>query len=129
MASHVFLRCQKHSCRARASRTLSYPIVGYIHSREGHARRQRLDRARAGFDLAKCPGGGCFSGSGRVNRAARVPILNAPDDANPSLSDSGASARLLAAMDAQVAAGAPGAVVRIEAPRAGLLWAGSTGRL
>src|SRR5947207_3277020 len=35
----------------------------------------------------------------------------------------------MAAVEAQVAAGAPGAVARIEAPRAGLVWAGSAGRL
>ena len=46
-----------------------------------------------------------------------------------SLSGSAASARLLAALDAQVAAGAPGALARIEAPRAGLVWAGSAGQL
>jgi D-alanyl-D-alanine carboxypeptidase len=34
-----------------------------------------------------------------------------------------------AAVEAQVAAGAPGALARIEAPRAGLTWAGSAGRL
>jgi len=45
------------------------------------------------------------------------------------LSGSDASLRLLAAVEAQVAAGAPGAVARIEAPRAGLVWAGSAGRL
>jgi D-alanyl-D-alanine carboxypeptidase len=45
------------------------------------------------------------------------------------LSGSPASARLLAALEAQVAAGAPGAVARIEAPDAGVVWAGSAGRL
>jgi D-alanyl-D-alanine carboxypeptidase len=45
------------------------------------------------------------------------------------LSGSAASARLLAAVEAQVASGAPGAVARVEAPRAGLVWAGSAGRL
>ena len=46
-----------------------------------------------------------------------------------ALSGSAASARLVAAVEAQVAAGAPGAVARIEAPRDGLAWAGSAGRL
>jgi D-alanyl-D-alanine carboxypeptidase len=45
------------------------------------------------------------------------------------LSGSAASARLLAALEAQVAAGAPGALARIEAPDAGVAWAGSAGRL
>ncbi|MFL5860938.1 MAG: serine hydrolase domain-containing protein [Solirubrobacteraceae bacterium] len=35
----------------------------------------------------------------------------------------------MAALERQVAAGAPGAVARIEAPRAGLVWSGSAGRL
>jgi hypothetical protein len=39
------------------------------------------------------------------------------------------SARLQAAIDAQVAAGAPGALACIEAPRAGLGWRGSAGYL
>jgi D-alanyl-D-alanine carboxypeptidase len=39
------------------------------------------------------------------------------------------SARLQAAVQAQVAAGAPGALARIEAPRAGLTWGGSAGHL
>ena len=39
------------------------------------------------------------------------------------------SARLQAAVEAQVAAGAPGALARIEAPRAGLTWGGSAGYL
>ena len=39
------------------------------------------------------------------------------------------SARLQAAVEAQVAAGAPGALARIEAPRAGLMWGGSAGYL
>jgi D-alanyl-D-alanine carboxypeptidase len=45
------------------------------------------------------------------------------------LSDLAVSARLQAALDAQVAAGAPGALARIEAPAAGLTWAGSAGHL
>ena len=45
------------------------------------------------------------------------------------MSGSAASARLLAALEAQVEAGAPGALARIEAPRAGLAWTGSAGRL
>ena len=39
------------------------------------------------------------------------------------------SARLQAALEARVAAGAPGALARIEAPRAGLTWRGSAGYL
>jgi D-alanyl-D-alanine carboxypeptidase len=39
------------------------------------------------------------------------------------------SARLQAALEAQVAAGAPGALARFEAPRAGLTWAGAAGGL
>lgn len=39
------------------------------------------------------------------------------------------SARLQAALENQISAGAPGALARIEAPRAGLVWAGSAGRL
>ncbi|HEV8277261.1 MAG TPA: serine hydrolase domain-containing protein [Streptosporangiaceae bacterium] len=39
------------------------------------------------------------------------------------------SARLQAAVQARVAAGAPGALARIEAPRAGLTWGGSAGYL
>jgi hypothetical protein len=42
--------------------------------------------------------------------------------------DSAVSARLQAAVEAQVAAGAPGALVRIEAPRASLMWGGSAGQ-
>ena len=45
------------------------------------------------------------------------------------MSGSAASSRLLAALEAQLAAGAPGALARIEAPLAGLAWAGSAGRL
>ena len=45
------------------------------------------------------------------------------------MSGSAASARLVAALEARVAAGAPGAVARLEAPDAGLVWAGSAGRL
>jgi CubicO group peptidase (beta-lactamase class C family) len=39
------------------------------------------------------------------------------------------SARLQAALEAQVAAGAPGALARIEAPRADLMWDGAAGYL
>ena len=39
------------------------------------------------------------------------------------------SARLQAAVEAQVAAGAPGALARIAAPRAALMWGGSAGHL
>lgn len=39
------------------------------------------------------------------------------------------SARLQAALDNQISAGAPGAVARLEVPRARLVWAGSAGRL
>jgi D-alanyl-D-alanine carboxypeptidase len=39
------------------------------------------------------------------------------------------SARPQAAVEARVAAGAPGALARIEAPRAGLTWGGSAGHL
>ena len=39
------------------------------------------------------------------------------------------SSCLQAAVEAQVAAGAPGALARIEAPRAGLTWGGSAGYL
>jgi D-alanyl-D-alanine carboxypeptidase len=46
-----------------------------------------------------------------------------------SLRDSAVSARLQAAVEAQVTAGAPGALARIEAPRAGLSWGGSAGHL
>jgi D-alanyl-D-alanine carboxypeptidase len=45
------------------------------------------------------------------------------------LTDSAVSARLRAAVEARVAAGAPGALARIEAPRAGLTWGGSARRL
>ena len=36
---------------------------------------------------------------------------------------------LQAALEAQLAAGAPGALARLEAPRLGLAWAGSAGAL
>jgi D-alanyl-D-alanine carboxypeptidase len=49
--------------------------------------------------------------------------------ASRPLRDPAVSARLQAALEAQVAAGAPGALARIEAPRAGLAWAGSAGYL
>src|SRR5438094_19729 len=49
--------------------------------------------------------------------------------ASRPLRDPAVSARLQAAVEAQVAAGAPGALARIEAPRAGLIWGGSTGYL
>jgi D-alanyl-D-alanine carboxypeptidase len=39
------------------------------------------------------------------------------------------SARLQAALETQVSAGAPGALARIEAPDAGLVWAGSAGHI
>ena len=39
------------------------------------------------------------------------------------------SARLQAALEHQISAGAPGAVARLEVPRARLVWAGSAGRL
>jgi D-alanyl-D-alanine carboxypeptidase len=45
------------------------------------------------------------------------------------LRDSAVSARPEAALEAQVAAGAPGALALIEAPRAGVVWAGAAGRL
>jgi D-alanyl-D-alanine carboxypeptidase len=45
------------------------------------------------------------------------------------VSDPAVSARLQAALEAQVAAGAPGALARIEAPRPGLTWGGSAGYL
>jgi D-alanyl-D-alanine carboxypeptidase len=45
------------------------------------------------------------------------------------VSDSAPAVRLRAALEAQVSAGAPGAVARIEVPRVGLFWAGSAGRL
>jgi D-alanyl-D-alanine carboxypeptidase len=45
------------------------------------------------------------------------------------LSESTVSGRLQAAVEAQVAAGAPGALARIDARRAGLEWAGSAGHL
>jgi D-alanyl-D-alanine carboxypeptidase len=45
------------------------------------------------------------------------------------LSDSAVSSRLQSAVEAQVAAGAPGALARLEAPRAGLVWGGSAGYL
>jgi D-alanyl-D-alanine carboxypeptidase len=43
--------------------------------------------------------------------------------------DPAAPAHLQAAVEAQVAAGAPGALARIEAPRVGLTWGGSAGYL
>jgi D-alanyl-D-alanine carboxypeptidase len=43
--------------------------------------------------------------------------------------DPAVSARLQAAVEARVAAGAPGALARIEAPRAGLTYGGSAGYL
>jgi D-alanyl-D-alanine carboxypeptidase len=46
-----------------------------------------------------------------------------------SLRDSAVPARLQAAVEAQVAAGAPGALARIEAPSAGLVWSGAAGYL
>jgi D-alanyl-D-alanine carboxypeptidase len=49
--------------------------------------------------------------------------------ASRSLRDPAVSARLQAAVEAQVAAGAPGALARIEAPRVGLAWGGSAGYL
>ena len=45
------------------------------------------------------------------------------------MTDSGVSGRLQAALEAQVAAGAPGALARVEAPHVGLEWGGSAGRL
>jgi D-alanyl-D-alanine carboxypeptidase len=45
------------------------------------------------------------------------------------LTDVAVSARLQAALQAQIAAGAPGALARLEAPRAGLTWDGASGRL
>jgi D-alanyl-D-alanine carboxypeptidase len=45
------------------------------------------------------------------------------------LKNAAVSSRLQVAVEAQVAAGAPGALARIEAPRAGLEWAGSAGQL
>jgi D-alanyl-D-alanine carboxypeptidase len=45
------------------------------------------------------------------------------------LTDSGVSDRLQAALEAQVAAGAPGALARLEAPLTGLEWGGSAGQL
>src|SRR5437763_5820764 len=49
--------------------------------------------------------------------------------ASRPLRDPAVSTRLQAAVEAQVAAGAPGALARIEAPRAGLMWDGSAGYL
>src|SRR5437763_4240960 len=49
--------------------------------------------------------------------------------ASRPLRDPAVSTRLQAAVEAQVAAGAPGALARIEAPRAGLTWGGSAGYL
>lgn len=45
------------------------------------------------------------------------------------MTDSDVSHRLQSAVEAQVAAGAPGALARVEAPRVGLVWAGSAGYL
>jgi D-alanyl-D-alanine carboxypeptidase len=45
------------------------------------------------------------------------------------LTDSDVSHRLQSAVEAQVAAGAPGALARVEAPRVGLVWAGAAGYL
>jgi D-alanyl-D-alanine carboxypeptidase len=45
------------------------------------------------------------------------------------LRDSTVSARLQTAVEARVAAGAPGALARVEAPGAGLTWRGSAGHL
>jgi D-alanyl-D-alanine carboxypeptidase len=64
-----------------------------------------------------------------VARALHAHSGSALDDASRSLIDSAVSARLRSAVQAQVAAGAPGALARIEAPRAGLAWAGSAGFL
>jgi D-alanyl-D-alanine carboxypeptidase len=49
--------------------------------------------------------------------------------ASRSLRDPAVSARLQAALEARVTAGAPGALARIEAPRVGLNWGGSAGYL
>jgi D-alanyl-D-alanine carboxypeptidase len=45
------------------------------------------------------------------------------------LTDLGVSGRLQSAVEGQVAAGAPSALARLEAPRVGLVWAGSAGHL
>jgi CubicO group peptidase (beta-lactamase class C family) len=45
------------------------------------------------------------------------------------LRESAVSARLQDAVDAQVAAGAPGALARIEAPGAGVVWGGAAGHV
>jgi D-alanyl-D-alanine carboxypeptidase len=55
--------------------------------------------------------------------------VSTPDDASGSLRDSAESAPLQTAVEVQVAAGAPGALARIEAARAGLTWSGSAGHL
>jgi D-alanyl-D-alanine carboxypeptidase len=57
------------------------------------------------------------------------PVGTVLDDGIPSLTDLAVSARLQAALDARVAAGAPGALARIDTPAAGLMWAGSAGHL
>ena len=75
--------------------------------------------------ISECAVTVCTSNVVRLSVAGR----NAPNDVNRSLSDPAMSARLQAAVEAQVTAGAPGAVARIEAPRAGLDWAGSAGHL
>jgi hypothetical protein len=54
---------------------------------------------------------------------------NAPVDGGHPLSDSVLSARLQAAVEGQVQSGAPGALARLEAPRAELAWAGAAGHL
>jgi D-alanyl-D-alanine carboxypeptidase len=64
--------------------------------------------------------------SQRESVALRIRYQRAGDQGR-SLSNSAASTRLMAALERQFAAGAPGALARIEAPPADLVWVGSVG--
>jgi beta-lactamase family protein len=63
---------------------------------------------------------GLSAGLGLAGRAARM---------SRPVRDPGVPVRLQAALEARVAAGAPGVVARIEAPRTGLTWDGAAGYL
>ena len=69
------------------------------------------------------------AGGGALGPATGLLVVGRAMPASRPLRDPAVSARLQAALEARVAAGAPGALARIEAPRVGLSWGGSAGYL
>jgi D-alanyl-D-alanine carboxypeptidase len=69
------------------------------------------------------------AGGGALGLSAGLAVAGRAAHARCPVRDPAVSARLQAAVGAQVAAGAAGALARIEAPLVGLMWGGSAGYL